>query len=160
MQFERPEVKRLLAFEGADVFGELDDETFSCTTAIECLSQVIETLFGDEDKPLGPMDDYAVSIGAYKRNELSASWIQSQAEHSAEALRDNFCDEHGDLDGDDRLSDDNIKELERRMHEVVTWYSTQVKVFSCEHLKSFVLNSTDLLEVVQQLRPEWLTEQS
>lgn len=161
MNFQRPTVKALVEFQGADVFGEDGEESYSCSDAIECLTQVLDLTFDPEamrmsvEQWLAEAEPF-ITIGAYKRTEVAPKWIDSQAESSAELLRDNFSEEHGDSDGDDRLTDEDAKELVRKMREVVSWYLTRAKVWSCEEMKSFTLDSEDILEVVQQLRPEWL----
>lgn len=158
MKFERPTVKALLEFEGADMFGQDGDETFSCSDPIESVAQVLECIneYNQDIRAWLKEPDISITIGAYRREKVSDLWIANQAENAAEFIRENFCEEHGDLDGEDRLSDADAKELEKRMHEVVSWYITKAKVFVCEHMESFVLDSDDLLELVQQLHPEWL----
>jgi hypothetical protein len=157
MIFNRPNVKALMEFEGADLFGQDGDETFSCSDPIEAIEQVLEGIGQYEDIRRwlrGP--GVYLPIGAYKRGQVSEAWVTRQSEAATEFIRENFCEEHGDLDGEDRLSDADAKELEQRMHAVVSWYITKAKVFSCEQLRLFALDSDDLLELVQQLHPEWL----
>lgn len=161
MNFERPKVKALVEFQGADVFGEDGEESYSCSDATECLAQVLDRMLDPSVTGMSVQRWFTetepfITIGAYKRTEVTPKWIDGQAESSAELLRDNFSEEHGDSDGDDRLTDDDGKELVRKMREVVSWYLTRAKVWSCEEIQSFTLDSADILEVVQQLRPEWL----
>lgn len=163
MKFERPTVKALVEFKGADVFGEEGAESFTCSEAIECLEQALDITFDPDGMRMNVQDwleDAApfMTIGAYKRMQLTPAWIKNQAKSLTENLRENFSEEHGDEDGDDRLTDEHAKELMHKMHEVVTWYAVHARVWNCEELKKFRLDKDDILEVVQQLRPEWLKE--
>ena len=160
MNFTRPNILALLAFEGAEFFGEEDREgSASATDALGYLKELLEYYPVEEDAEawLSSAEAYW-AIAAYKRDKVSVGQIQIWAEWHTEMLREAYGEEHGDDEGDDRLSDEDKLELERRLRDVVHWYCTQATCCRLQQLKLFELLSADLRELVEQLHPEWLNK--
>ncbi len=101
-----------------------------------------------------------LKVSAVKRETLSPAHASHWSDALVENLREYFGEEHGNEDGDDLLADDDLDTLHTKMREVTSFYLCKVKVYPCEHLRDFTLDSADILELVQQLRPEWLTKEN
>lgn len=163
MNFTRPQIVAMLEFEGADYWAPQGAERFGSKTAVEVINEYLENeplLHASKDIPSFLKENPTWwTFTAYKRQVVDPRYHESWAESMAEQLRENFAEEHGDYDdGDDGLSDEDFIELKRRTRETVDWYLTKAKVFPCEHLRNFTLDADDILEVVQQMRPQWLLE--
>lgn len=97
-----------------------------------------------------------LTVDAYRRMSASGrseDWTEGQVAW----LRDGFCDEYADEEGDDRLTDEQLVELTARMRAVVDWYIQHAHVYPCESVRRWTFGREDLLELVAVLRPAWLT---
>jgi hypothetical protein len=157
--FDRPNVLSLLSFEGADCFDSGDSESIRFSTALEALEGMLDdcdlSWCGDATKYL-ETETLFCSLTAYKRMPVDAPERGRWSENLVEQLREWFGEGYGNEDGEDRLSDDDTKGLQARMRDITDWYLARVKVYSCEKLRTWTLDNADLLELVKQLRPDWL----
>lgn len=99
-----------------------------------------------------------LTVEAYRRMGVSGSQRDDWTDGQVEWLRDVFCEEYANEDGDDLLSDDDAVELKTRMRAVVDWYVEHATVYTCESLRKWTFDSSDLLELIEVLRPEWLQQ--
>ncbi len=165
MSFTRPQLIAMSEFEGADIWGQDGDEEFSDQTGVECALRVLEQeTFVPQTGAVAEWlkgNPTFITVKAHRRDQISPSQTERWAEWITEGLREHFSEEHGNPnDGDDGLSDDEIKELGARSLELATWYVSKATVFTCETLRSFTLDSEDILELVQECRPHWLLSPS
>ncbi len=158
--FTRPNIISLLEFKEADFFDREGSEHFVVMDPVEALDDMLENcelaLCGDAGKYLDTTTVF-VSLSAFRRLPVEDFYRKAWPEGLVEHLRESFQEEHGNEDGDDFLSDDDANELHARMKATVDWYLTRVKVYPCESVRTWRFDNEDLRELVQQLRPEWLT---
>ncbi len=164
MEFGRERVLDFLGFEEGDCFESNDcSERVRFETQISALEAMLDeselAFIGNKD---GAVREYLesmtlyLSVYAFKRNVIGEPARQQAAEWIVDLVRDNFCDEYGDYDGNDRMSDDAIVEFVAKSRELYDWYLSKVKVHNVERLRGWTFDKDDLLELVQQLRPSWL----
>lgn len=161
--FSRPNVLACVGFEGADVFGSEDEETYSITNAIDALDHMLTQSWIPVEPNIHEAlerwaDDAQFKIIALKLEEVRKDWAEDHAELLAQQLRENFRDDYRYHDDEDLQPHETI-ELTQRLKDVATWYLTRAKVGACNEVASWVFDKDDLLELVQQLRPEWLTQE-
>lgn len=162
MNFTRPVLIAMIQFKGADVWGPDGYERFHWDHPLKLLEDYMEhdSLLKHSRDPVGFLRENPTwwTFTAYRRQgPIGESERASWAETMAEKLRENFAEEYGDYDdGDDGLTDTHVAELKSKTRAIVDWYLARAKVFPCEQLRSFRLDSDDILELVEQLRPEWL----
>ena len=158
-RFTRPNIVSFMEFEGADFFALEGSEEVSDTDREAALGNMLDqselALCGDAEKYLETMTLF-MSVTAYRRMPVDDFYRKGWPEGLADYLREGFSEEHADESGDDRLSDADAAELLTRMQDTVNWYLGRVKVFQCESARIWRFDNDDLLELVQQLRPEWL----
>lgn len=164
-EFSRPQVLSLLGFEEGELFtSDHYAEHLQCTTALDALEEMLEhNEHGTWLKGAGDIRAFLrenptwVDIDAYRRDEISKNQLESWGERLTEVLREWFGEEYGNFDdGDDGLLYDTVREMERKATELATWYVSKARVYNCTKVRSWRLDSADLLEIVEQLRPEWL----
>jgi hypothetical protein len=157
--YTRPNILSLLEFQGADLFAAEGAEHLSQTDQEQALEEMLENsalnYCGDAKKFL-ETETLFVGVCAYKRQPVDDYFRKVWPEALVEHLREAFGEEHGDEDGEDRLSDADINELHTRMKDTVEWYLTRVKIFPCDVIRTWRFDNADLLELVEQLRPWWL----
>jgi len=161
MNFTRPTVLSLLSFEGADLYGEKSDESLVHTSALQALEAMLDDselrYSGDVDLYLETTELF-LSVAAYYRMVVSSGYRDRWAESLVELLREAFGEEHGNEEGDDRLSDDAALELRARAADLVSWYVAAATVWHCEKLRTWTFDRDDLRELVAELRPAWLNK--
>ena len=162
-EFARERVVDFLGFEEGDCFDiSPRTEVVRFDTQLEALEAMLDeselAFIGGQ----GDVRSYLLAttlylgVCAFKRQVISNSERDSTAEWMAENIRERFSEEYGDVDGDDRMSAEDAGELNRRMRELYDWYLSKVHVYPVDHLRDWMFDKDDLLELVQQLRPSWL----
>jgi hypothetical protein len=164
MQFTRPQILAMLEFQGADIWGEDGAEEFYDKSPLDCALRLLDESFVPQT---GAVVEWLqtnptfITVVAHKRNQVEVREVEGWGEGTAENLREWFCEEYGDPNmGDDGLPDDDIQELRRRSVELTAWYVSKARVYTCEPLRSFRLDSGDILELVQQCRAHWMLNPS
>ena len=164
-EFTRPQLLSLLGFEEGDLFTyDQYAEQLSATTALDALEELLDHHECDTWlKGAGDIRAYLTTnegweqIDAYRRDEISDNQKDDWADYIVEHLREMFGEEYGNHDdGDDGLDDVAAAEFKARAAALVEFYVSKAQVFNCTKVRSWKLDSLDLLEVVEQLRPEWL----
>lgn len=154
--FTRPNILSLLDFKDADFLEPESSDVLSNTDPEAALADMLEkselASCGDVGAYLGTTTVF-LSLKAYRRIPFGDSYTKAWTETLVEHLREYFGDEEG---ADDRLSDDDTKELHARMSATVNWYLARVKYFPCQVVRTWRFDNADLRELVQQLMPEWL----
>ena len=157
--YTRPNILSLLEFREAELFAMEGAETFSNSDAESALEEMLESSAlphcGDVRKFLDT-EVLFLGVSAYKRMPVDDFYRKAWPEGLVERLREDFGEEHGDEDGDDGLSDADINELHLRMKATVDWYLARVRNYPCEVVRTWRFDNADLLELVTQLKPEWL----
>ena len=163
MEFARERVLDFLGFEEGDCFDTSQHtENVRFSTQFEALEEMLDTSELAFIGTQGGMRQYLLDtslyldVHAFKRQGISETERDTAAEWIMEHIRESFTEQYGDMDGDDRLTDDEVKEFKRRCRELHDWYLTKAHVFLVDHLRSWNFDKDDLLELVQQLRPSWL----
>ena len=165
MLFEntRPNIQAFLDFSEGSLFGPECCERIVCTSHLEAIEGMLDEsnlqYTEDVEAWLTTQEQFWV-IAAYKPDTCTKGQISDWALNATETLREFFGEEYGDEEGDDHLSDDDIAELNRRSQDLVEWYVSRAKVWRCEQLRTFTFDSADVLEMVRQLRPDWLKKKS
>ena len=157
--FTRPRLMELLRFEGADLFDSPSETIAPHADPVTALGSALDHNLGHCSDVSSYLDtDLAlvIEIGAYRRMPIDSHDREAWSENLANKLREDFSEEHGDEEGDDRLSDADSRELVTKMRETVEWYLSRVKVYPCEVIQTWSFDTDDIRELVQQLRPEWL----
>jgi hypothetical protein len=161
--YTRPNILSLLEFKGADLFAADGAEHLSQTDQEEALGEMLDnsalSFCGDAKKFL-ETETLFIGVCAYKRQPVDDFYRKAWPEGLVEYLREGFGEEHGGEDGDDHLSDADLNELHTRMKDTVEWYLSRVRVYPCEVIRKWTFDNADLLELVEQLRPEWIKEES
>lgn len=157
--YTRPNILSLLEFKDADFFEPEGSERLAGTdpeVALVNMLERCELAFCGGAAAYLDTTTMLVGVVAYRRMPVDDFYRKGWPEALVERLREDFSEEHGDVDGEDRLSDDDAKELLTRMQGVVDWYLTRVNVFQCETARTWRFDNDDLRELVTQLKPEWL----
>lgn len=159
----RPNIRALLEFQGADVWGEGGAEEYYETDPIAAVLRIMD----DSLLPVtGGVAEYLrdhpqfITVEACRREGVSASTIERWADSIAQQCRDLFDEDYSHPEHGDRLSPEDEAELNRRVLETVSWYVGRARVGIVEPLRRFTLDSGDILELIQQHRPEWLLNPS
>lgn len=162
-QDSRPNIQAFLDFNEATIFGPEDSERLTSTGHLEAIEEMLdashlqETL--DVETWLSTNTEFW-TIAAYKPDTVSQGDIDQWSEWHAEHIREAFGEGYGNDDGDDGLSDADIAELNQRTADLVKWYVARAKVWRCEHLRTFTFDNQDVLQMVLELRPDWLKKKS
>lgn len=157
----RPNIQAFLNFDEADLFGPEMTEQISCTSHLDALEQMLDESHLPETADVRAWlttEQQFWTLAAYKREKISDGDLERWAQWHMEHLRETFGEDYGNDEGDDGLSDEDIKELDRRAEELVKWYASKAKVWRCEQLRTFTFDAGDVLEMVEQLRPDWLNK--
>ncbi len=157
----RPNIQAFLDFSDGTLFGPEDSERIVSTSKLEALEELLDESnlphTRDVEAWLTTQEQFW-TIAAYKPDTVTPTEISSWADLGLENIRERFCEEYGDEDGDDRLSEEDFLEMTDRMRALVGWYVSRCKVWRCEQLRTFTFDSADVLQMVQELRPDWLNK--
>jgi len=159
----RSNIQAFLDFSEGTLFGPEDTERIVSTSKLGAIEDMLDESnlqYTEDIEAWLTTQEQFWTIAAYKHDTCSEAYASSWAANLAEGLRENFVDEYGDEEGDDRLSDDDIAELNRRAAELVGWYVSRARVWRCEQLRTFTFDSADVLQMVRELRPGWLKKKS
>lgn len=159
----RPNIQAFLDFNEGTLFGPEDAERIVSTShlgAIEDMLDESNLQYTEGVEAWLTTQEQFWTIAAYKPDTCSKGEISNWALGMTEGLREQFGEAYGDEEGDDRLSDDDIAELNRRATDLVEWYLSRSKVWRCEQLRTFTFDSADVLQMVRELRPDWLKKKS
>jgi len=157
----RPNIQAFLNFDEAPLFGPEDTERIVSTTHLSAIEEMLDASGLPETEDVQAWlltQEEFWTIAAYKPETVSPAEVATWAGYAAENLRECFTEEYGDEDGDDRLSTEDIAELDRRMVELASWYTERCKVWRCEQVRTFTFDSADVLEMIRELRPDWLNK--
>lgn len=160
MEFARERVLSFLGFEGAKWFDRDGLEHVRFDTQLEALEVALDESILSATKDVCAYlrtETMFITMGAYEPLSISHE-RERWAEGHADWLRDSFIEEYGTEDGEDGLSEEDDAELQRRLLEVVDWYIAKAKVYPCNQLRTWTFDREDIMELVEQLRPEWLVE--
>ncbi len=157
----RPNIQVFLDFTEAPLFGPEEGERITSTSHLGAIEEMLDASglpeTGDVQTWLLTESQFW-TIAAYKPDTVGHAEMGTWAGVATETLRESFGEEYGDEDGDDRLSTEDGAELDRRAVELVNWYVERCKVWRCEHVRTFTFDGEDVLEMIRQLRPEWLNK--
>lgn len=159
----RPSIQAFFDFSEGTLFGPEDTERIVSTSHLAAIEDMLDESnlqYTEDVEAWLTTQEQFLTIAAYKPETCSKGEASNWALGAAETLRDQFGEEYGNEEGDDRLSDDDIAELNRRATELVEWYVSRCKVWRCEQLRTFTFDSADLLQMVREIRPDWLKKKS
>jgi hypothetical protein len=162
-QNTRPNIQNFLDFNESTIFGPEDSERLVSTSHLGAIEEMLDASHLPETEDVEAWlttNTEFWTIAAYKPDNVSAGDMEQWAEWHAEHMREAFGEDYGDEDGEDRLSDADAIELKRRTDELVKWYVSRAKVWRCEQVRTFTFDSADVLEMVREIRPEWLKKRS
>jgi hypothetical protein len=157
----RPNIQAFLDFNEGTLYGPGDSERIVSTSHLGAIEEMLDASGLPETEDVEAWlktQTWFWTIVAYKPDTVSQGDVAQWADWHAEHLREAFGEDYGDEDGEDRLSDKDIRELGRRTLELAEWYVSRVKVWRCEQLRTFTFDSADVLQMVQELRPDWLNK--
>ena len=155
----RPNIQAFLDFTEASLFGPEDTERIVSASHLEAIEEMLNESHLQDTEDVEAWlqtQTWFWTIVAYKPEECGKGDIFNWALTATEQLREQFGEEYGDEEGDDRLSDDDIAELNRRSQDLVEWYVSRCRVWRCEQVRTFTFDSADVLQMVRELRPDWL----
>lgn len=159
----RPNIRALLEFQGADVWGEGGAEEYYETDPIAAVLRIMdESLLPVTGGVVEYLRDHPefITVEACRREGVSVSTIERWADSISELHRELFDEDFGHPERGDCLSAEDQDELNRRVLETVSWYVGRAKVGVVQPLRRFTLDSGDILELIQEHRPEWLLNPS
>ncbi len=157
----RPNIQAFLDFNEGTLFGPEDSERIVSSSHLDAIEEMLDQSGLPETEDVEAWlktQTWFWTIAAYKPDTVSRGDITQWAEWHAEHLREAFGEDYGDEDGEDRLSDEAIAELNRRTLELAEWYVSKVTVWRCEQLRTFTFDCEDVLQMVKELRPDWLNK--
>ena len=146
-----------MAYENATYYDCRGNESLEHETPEDTIAELIECY-------LEPGCDVAriieergpITVTAYKRNEVSESWIRNTAEYLAGDAAERFCEEYGNPDGDtDDVPEEAVKRAAEFMEAGIRAMAQAATVWQCETCGERTYQPAEVEALMRAERSEW-----